>query len=98
MKLNDLSIIKLSKDNLSINLSINREVIIHLQPFFNHLKLTLSFTQTKIKLFYCIKFVIAPVKGFPLVRETQECTTFDIPLLASSFISQEKVNEKVPQI
>ena len=33
-----------------------------------------SSTQTKIKPFYCRKFVIAPVKGFCLVREVPECT------------------------
>ena len=34
-----------------------------------------SYAQTKVKPFYCTKFVMAPVKGFQLVRETQECTT-----------------------
>ena len=34
-----------------------------------------SYAQTKIKPFYCKKFVIAPVKGFRLVRAMQECTT-----------------------
>ena len=34
-----------------------------------------SSTQTKIKLFYCTKFVIVPVKDFCLVREMQEFTT-----------------------
>ena len=51
-------------------------VLIHVLPFFNRLKITLkvqSSTQTKIKPFYCTKFVIAPVKGFHLVRETPEC-------------------------
>ena len=48
----------------------------HLTPFINHLRITLkSSTQTKMKPFYCTKFVIAPVKDFRLVRETQECTT-----------------------
>ena len=45
-----------------------------------------SYAQTKIKPFYCTKFVIAPVKGFYLVREMQERTTV-------SFISQEKDKE-----
>ena len=52
-------------------------VLIHALPFINHLKITLkvqSSTQTKIKLFYCTKFVIAPVKGFRLVRKMPECT------------------------
>ena len=52
-------------------------VLIHVLPFINHLKITLkvqSSTQTKIKLFYCTKFVIAPVKGFRLVRKMPECT------------------------
>ena len=51
-------------------------VIIHVPPFINHLKITLkvqSSTQTKIKPFYCTKFVTAPVKGFGLVREMPEC-------------------------
>ena len=46
-------------------------------PFINHLKITLkvqSSTETKIKLFYCTKFVIAPVKGFRLLRKLPECT------------------------
>ena len=39
-----------------------------------------SYAQTKIKPFYCTKSVIAPVKGFRLVRAMQECITvlFDI--------------------
>ena len=32
-------------------------------------------TQRKTILFCCTKFVIAPVEGFHLVREMQECTT-----------------------
>ena len=32
-------------------------------------------TRTKIKPFYFRKFVIAPVKGFRLVEEMQECST-----------------------
>ena len=35
---------------------------------------TQSYVQTKIKPFYCTKFVIAPAKGSHLVREMQECT------------------------
>ena len=53
-------------------------VIIHLLLFINHFnnKITLtSFTQTKVKPFYCTKFFIAPVKSFFLVKEMQECTT-----------------------
>ena len=56
---------------------ISPSVLIHALPFVNHLKITLkvqSSTQTKIKLFYCTKFVIAPVKGFRLVRKMPECT------------------------
>ena len=34
-----------------------------------------SYAQTKIKPFYCTKFVIALVKGFRLVREVQGCAT-----------------------
>ena len=50
--------------------------IIHLPPFINHLKITLkSSTETKFKPFYCITFVIAPIKGFCLVSEMHECTT-----------------------
>ena len=46
-------------------------------PFIHHLKITLnvqSSTQTKIKPFYCTKFVIATVKRFRLVREMPEYT------------------------
>ena len=32
-------------------------------------------TRTKFKTFYIRKFVIAPVKGFRLVEEMQECST-----------------------
>ena len=35
-----------------------------------------SHAQAKFKSFYCTEFVIASVKGFRLLREMQECTTF----------------------
>ena len=41
----------------------------------NHLKITQSSTQTKIKPFYCSKFVIARVKGLRLVRDILDYTT-----------------------
>ena len=41
----------------------------------------------KQKPFHCAKFVIAPIKGFWLVREMQECTKV--------FISQEKRQKKL---
>ena len=54
-------------------------VIIRLPPFINHLKhLQINLKvllKTKVKQFYCTKFVIATVKGFRLVRKMQECTT-----------------------
>ena len=54
-------------------------VIIRLPPFINHLKhLPINLKvllKTKVKQFYCTKFVIATVKGFRLVRKMQECTT-----------------------
>ena len=34
-----------------------------------------SYAQTKIKPFYCTKSVIAPVKGFRMVRAMQKCIT-----------------------
>ena len=45
--------------------------------FSSHLLLTTSqsYAQTKIKPFYCTKFVIAPIKGIHPVRAVQECTT-----------------------
>ena len=42
------------------------------QPLKNNSQ---SFTQTKMKPFYCTKFVIAPVKGFRLIREMHKCIT-----------------------
>ena len=41
------------------------------QPLKNNSR---NYAQTKMKSFLCVKFVIAPVKGFWLVREMQECT------------------------
>ena len=60
---------------MKIILSYLPPVIIHLPRFINHLKITQSFTQTKMKPFYCTKFVIAPVKGFRLIREMHKCIT-----------------------
>ena len=58
-------------------------IIIHLSTFYQPLKNnSQSYAQTKIKRFPCTKFVIAPIKGFWLITEMQECTTV--------FISQEK--------
>ena len=59
------------------NINYIPSVLIYVLPFINHLKITLkiqSSTQTKIKPFYCTKFVIAPIKGFRLVREMPEGT------------------------
>ena len=51
--------------------------LFHVLPFINHLKIILkvqSSTQTKIKRFYCTKFITAPVKGFHVIRKMPECT------------------------
>ena len=37
--------------------------IYHRSPFISHLKITQSSTQTKLKRFCCIKFVIVPVQA-----------------------------------
>ena len=45
--------------------------IIHIPPFIN----SQNSTRAKIKFFYCAKFVMAPLRGFCLVRKMQEFTT-----------------------
>ena len=60
----------------SLYIHLLPRIIIHLPPFINHLKITQSYSQTKIKPFYCTKSVIAPVKGLRQVRAMQECTSF----------------------
>ena len=58
----------------------------------NHLKVPKSFTQTKVKLFYCTKFVKTPVK--PLVKKCSNVLlnfqNKDFYRHFYSFISQEK--------
>ena len=60
----------------------------------NHLKVPKSFTQTKVKLFYCTKFVKTPVKGFCLVKKCSNVLlNFQNKYFYRnfySFISQEK--------
>ena len=52
------------------------DVTICLPPFINHSKITHKvLLKQKPQRFCCTKFVLAPVKGFHLVREMQKSTT-----------------------
>ena len=42
---------------------------------YNRYNPSQSFSQTRIRSFYCAKFVIEPVKGFHLVTKMQECAS-----------------------
>ena len=55
------------------------------KPFKNNSQ---SSIPTKLKPFYCRKFVIAPVNSFRLVIDTPECTI--------EFLKKDK--EKIPKI